>query len=629
MQILELAVQAVRGFSPAARVALRAGYLGLKSPSELASPLAGLFVSLCYPDGRGGDAGFLAPGAKAGRAGFSLQGNDQNIWRLVRDLGGSGALHKLNKQTNAYELVTQDSAEMAQVLRATVGLLPRPTFEQVFTFTPAQAPTKRPKLPKPAPGAPKPKAKKVASAFDQYGEFDSVGDPTVRLKELEAELNASKETADIQFRMDGVQAEIFKYEEKLKAYEALREKLEAQRAELSTAPTPQNLGLPDDIVARVRRYPEEKKRHHEALRKLNEERESAGITDAIRVAPVYKDQRFWGALVAGFVLLIAPAVFLEGGARYVAFLAILAFGFAALLALRYIEELQHASREGAKADVFSTREKKLVDEFELANAMVQSALDKVEAATADEFYAAMAKGEALRPALAELELAWADFESDPETAQWPSLVSQLKAEHEELNQKLLGLSGGYVRDAREIERDIAKLKEALAPPPPIEDDRTVEMKAIGPTETFDDPTPALMALASDLFNADISSVWAMMRDRAIQYLSALTDRRYQSVDLDLEGHATVVSGGKTMPAGEMPGRDLDVLYVSLRLTLIEKYSAQNKVPVIIEDAFVGIVEPAKMTLLGRMLKHLGTLTQVLHVSGKPENVAAADAVLNI
>src|SRR5207302_1066070 len=139
--LLELAAQSVRGFSPAARVALKPGYLILKSPAETPAPMAGLLLALCFPDGRGGDVTFLAAGAKSGKAGFSFQGNDQSAWRLVRELGGAGSLHKLNRASNQFEVVTQDSTEMAQLLRTSVGMPPRTTFEQLFIFQASQLPT--------------------------------------------------------------------------------------------------------------------------------------------------------------------------------------------------------------------------------------------------------------------------------------------------------------------------------------------------------------------------------------------------------------------------------------------------------------------------------------------------------
>lgn len=627
MLLLELAAQAVRGFSPSVRVALKPGYVGLKSPTDIPAPLAGLLLSICYPDGRGGDAAFLAPGAKGGRAGLSLQGQDQNLWRIVRDLGGAGGLHKMNRATNQYEVVSQDAAEMGQVLRATVGFPARTTFEQVFTFTGNQLPTRRPKAPKGAPAPAKGKAK-LQSAFDQYGLSSAdEGQTQQRIAALESERATAKEAAELQFKMDGIQADIFKYESRLKAYGELKGKVDAARAELATAPTAQSLGMPDDIVERVKRFGEEKKRRDDALAKVHAEREQALKGDAVYVEPLYRDRRFVFSFIAGLALLVGAA-FLEGGARYLSLLSIPAFTMAALVALRYVEELQHQSRESAKAEVFTVREKKIHDEFQLANSIVQTALEKTEAVTVDEFLTAMGRRAQLQPAVAQLELEFADMESDPEIPSLPTMISDAKAEQEQINQRLLALSGGYVREVREIERDLAKLKETLAPAPAP---KTEDFAAVStaPAEVFDDPVPAVLLLGTDLFATDVPTLWSVLKDRTVQYLTALTDRRYHGMDVDKDGRATVQAPGRAVPAGELPGRDLDLLYLSLRLTLIEKYSVQTKLPVIIEDSFGTVIDATKQGLFGRMLKHIGSLTQILHVTGVGQNAAAADAVVAI
>lgn len=637
MLILELAVQGVRGFSPSARVAFKAGYTVLISPTEIPAPLAGLTTALVYPDGRGGDGAFLMPGSKVGRAGLSVQSTDQNVWRLVRDLGGQGALHKLNRQTNQFEVLTQDVAELSQALRS-AGFPARPTFEQLFTLSVGQLPSRRPRAsakatagqPANSPAKPPP-GQRVQSAFDQYanelGPSDT-GPSVEKLAALEKELAIAKEVSGIQFRMDGVQADAFKAEQRLRAYEELKEKLEAARAELFKAPTPQSLGLPDDIVERVRRSGDEKKRRDEAFARLDRERADAGLgEEAPRVAPVWKDPRFLGALVVGFLLLVAGGV-LEGMGRFLALLAIPAFTFAGLFALRFIEELQHGSRESAKREVFEVRRKKLEDEFGLAASVVQTALDKVEANTPDEFFTIMAKRAELQPAVGVLELEFADYESDPETAGLADTVTRLKAEHEEMNQKLLGMSGGYARETREIERELQRMKESLAGKAPTS---TVsgEFAAVqtGPQETFDDPCPGAMQLACEIFSADVGTLWGVMRDRCVQYLVALSDKRYHGVDLDAEGSATVQAPGRSIVAGELPAKDLDLLYLALRLTIAEKAGAQTKLPLLIEDAFGGVIDASKQSLFARMLKHIGTLTQVLHVIGASQTPPAADATL--
>lgn len=625
MLFLELAAQSVRGFSPSVRAALKPGYVALRSPSELPAPLAGLILTLAYPDGRGGDAAYLAPGAKSGRAGLSIQGHDGSVWRIVRDLGGAGGLHKLNRATNQFEAVSQDAVEMAQALRAGAGLAPRTTWEQLFTLTGPQLPSRRPRGPRPSPGAAPARGSSPSHPAIEPVSLSSA-EVASKLAALEEELKVSREAGDVQFRMDGINADIYKYESKFAAYQELKNKLEAARAELAAAPTPQSLGAPEDIVERAKRYKEDKKRHAAAMQKLFDERELALAGISTSVPPLYKNQNFLLAAAGALALLIAPA-FLEGGLRYLALLSVFPSTFAALLGLRYVEELQHASREGAKGEVFNQREKRLMDEFKLASTVVETAFEKVGAIHTDDFVAALAKAETLRPGVAQLELEFADLQADPETDQLEQRVAALKAEHEELNEKLLAQSGGYMRDAREIEREIARLREPAAPA------RTSsgEFSAVptGPSDTFEDPTPGLLVLATDLFATDVPTLWTVLRDRAVQYLTALTDRRYHGIDVDHEGHATLQAPGRAVPARELPGKDLDLYFLALRLTLIEKSVAQSKQPVIIEDTFNTVLDAAKQPLFGRMVKHLGTLTQVLHVSGAGQNGAVADTPVAI
>jgi hypothetical protein len=49
------------------------------------------------------------------------------------------------------------------------------------------------------------------------------------------------------------------------------------------------------------------------------------------------------------------------------------------------------------------------------------------------------------------------------------------------------------------------------------------------------------------------------------------------------------------------------------LALVEKVGREHKVPVVIEDTFQSLLGESKQALFGSMVKHLGTLVQVLHV----------------
>lgn len=630
MRLLELAVQGVRGFSPSARFAFLPSYHGLQGPAELPPPLIGLYLSLAYPDGRGAEASFLAPGVKLGRAGLSFEADDGQVWRLVRELGGAGALHRMNAQTNKYEVVTSESAEVAQVLRGTVGLPAREAYGDLYTFTIAQLPSKHRKGKSSASG--------VRSSPSGFGQKvipqlspEELAEAKARVAVLEKEVATVKELAEYQFRVDGAQSEVYKVETALKAYEDLKAKVAEARNQLATAPSPQTLGLPDDIVQRVRTFNADKKRIDQGLRKLADEREQAGVADRVIVQPLQKDTRFLGAAFVGVALLIAGAS-LKGLGHYVAVLAIPAFSFAALLALRFIEELQYASREGAKSGVFEGREKKLKEELAALVRVVEGAMEKVNATTGDEFAEILARRETMVPAVQQLEAELAQMEADPATAGLASELEHFKAEYEELHERLTQMGGGgYLRDAREIQNELEELKEAIAAadkqadaPPPAQPTVPFTAVPVESAEQFEDPFPTLLGLAGDLFAADPVSLWSVLRERSLQYFTAFTDRRYHDVDVGKSGAATVAAPGRTIAAGELPGKDLDLLYLSMRLTIIEKWTGQQKLPVMMEDVFGALVDPGKHPLIGRMLKHLGAMTQVLQVAGKSQKLYSDD-----
>lgn len=624
MQLLELAAQAVRGCSPSVRLALKPGYLILKSPGAEPAPLAGAMIAVVFPDGRGGEKQFLAEGYKGGKLGLSIQGNDQNAWRLVRDLGAGGSLHRFNKDSNQFEVAAQDLKEIAQLLRTAVGFPVRATFEQLFTLTPAHLPTRRAKA---AAAAAKAEAAKGPAPKKGLSPVEIAAAKT-RLQSLEAELEASKEVADLQFRQDATNNELYKAEQQLQAYDDVRRKRDEARAEYASAPTTESMGLPTDIVDRVRNFGAVKKARDAALTKLNDEREQAGIIFRIdQVAPLYKDRAFWASLGLGLALTIVGG-FLEGGLRYLAMLAVGGYTYAALLALRYIERLQAVSRVSSTSTVFEAREKKIKDEFKAEQDLVNRAYELTATATFDEFAAAMARPAELKQRVAELDLAWAEMEVAPENANLEARVGSLRIEAEQLNQRLTELSGGYNRDQRDIVRDIDRTRELIGLPP--KEAEKPEFEAVSTeAETFEDPIPALMMLGADLFGTDITSLWAQMKDRVAQYVGALSDRRYHAVEVEKDGRAFALAPGRRVAFNELPGKDLDLLYVAIRLTLVEKYSAKGKVIFVIEDVFGLLLEEAKLSLLGRMLKHLGTLTQVLHVTSASHNGAAADATLSL
>ena len=147
-------------------------------------------------------------------------------------------------------------------------------------------------------------------------------------------------------------------------------------------------------------------------------------------------------------------------------------------------------------------------------------------------------------------------------------------------------------------------------------------------EAFDDFGPPLAHAAADLLTIDIATLATRVRERAGQYVTALTERRIEGLELTREGAAVARVGGRNVPVGQLSAVDIDWAYIALRLTLLEKVVATEPLPVLLEDVATGL-EEARLPLLGRMLKHLGTLTQVLHVTPHAVFASLSDGSLNV
>lgn len=633
MQFAEVAVQNVRGFSPAGRFALKAGYLVLKPPSAESIPLAGLSLALLFADGRGTDASFIAAGAKSGKAALTFVGVDGVTYRVLRDLGGSGTLHRMNPTTQQAELVSSDASEISQFLRGQAGLPPKTTFEQVYCLQSAQFPSRRPKKSAAAAAKVDPKTSgrypSLASASTVLPAED-IPAAEAKLRALEQELAASTEVDSLQFKADGVASQIFDAEQRLKGTEGLKVAIAEAEAAWRAAPTPGSLGLPQDIVNRLKRHPKMIARRDEALARLNADRENEAEARPASVPPLTRNMGFWAGLGAG-VLFLALAVGLGFGVdrtfRYLALLDIPAFGVAAFLALRYVDDLQKATRHGSKENRFDIREKKILEEYEAEAAPLRMAQKALDVEELDGIAPALERKELLGARVAELQDQLQTMESDPDYLAAAAQVQSLKAEAEALNEELTQ-KGTYVRDVREVEREMGRLKESIAlakaPPPPAAPGPDGSV----PVETLEDPSPMLLSQAADVFTTDILSVQAMLKERCVQYLTALTDRRYQGIEWDREGKGFALASGRRVPVGELPAKDLDLYYLALRMTVVEKASARVKRPFLLEDVFTGM-EEVKLPLIARMLKHLGTLTQVLHVTSHPGFAQMSDGPVSV
>jgi len=615
MHWVEFALQGVRGFLPSVRVSLKPGYWTLL-PNTPGAPLVGLTSELCFPDGRGGDARYAsAEGGNTSKAALWIVGRDRATYRILRELGRSGALHRVNPTTRGHDLVTEEPTEMAQFLRAQVGFPPRGRYETLFTFTPGQLPSKRPKRsagPAARPGHTPPPETPIDPAQAR-----------ARLAELEKEMAISSEVERLQFRVDGVSAQVFQLETKVKSVQALEQELaEAQRG-LQQAPTIEGLGLIPDIVERAKGFPALVAKVDETLARLEAERQ-VDVVKSPTATPLRHDARFWAGAAVGTAALFTGAT-LTGFWKYLALVDIPAFGLAALVALKRVEDLQWAELAVRRGDRLGDRERQVREQFETDAQPVRNAMKILGVEQPHEIVLALDEHGRWAGKVSDLEKRLNQARMNPEYVAASTQLAELRAEQESLNAKLAE-KGSYVRDARDVEREMARMREALAPAA-----RRVSspgVPAAQGADALDDFTPGLVNAAADLMTIDVPTLGTRIGERCAQYVTALTDGRVDGLDVTPDGHGLARMGGKQVPVGQVSARDLDWVWLGLRLTLLERLVSAEPMPVLIEDLATGMDE-ARLPLLGRMLKALGGATQLLHVTAHPVFASMSEGSLNV
>lgn len=611
MQLLELALQNARGFSPTVRLALKPGYLVLKPPAEGAA-LGALLTAVLFADGRGSDAAFLAPGQSQGAVRVSFSGNDGKLYRLTRALGGAGILERLDPATRAAQRISQDSSEIVQFLRSQAGLPTRTEFEALCTFPLARFPSRASKPSAPAAAA-APAQPSLALA-SQVAPAEDVAQARARIVELEKERTTSEAIDKLQFQADGLASQVYELEATLKGTEGLEHALaEAEQAQ-AACPTVASLGLSADIVERARRFPAALAKRDEGLKKLSAEKE-AELSEAPpeRVPPLTADGRFWAGIAVGAVVLLGAA-FSEGLWRYAALLDIPAFGFSAVLALQYVDELKVASKVKVKGSRIAEREKKLLEQFEQEAAPVRAAMKTLEVESPEELVNRLGRRETYQARIDELRGQLEAAKATPEYVAASTRLGKLKAEQDRLTAELTGMSQSYVRDVREVERELARVKESIAL---AEAPRAAPAPAPGAAGVeLEDPFPQLFTLAADALRVDVPTLGTQVKERAAKYILALTERRFGGIELDLEGRAQLLGPKGRVPAGRLAPAELDLVYLAMRLTLAERLAAAAKLPLVFDEA-LSALDGRLHPLLGRMFKQLGAATQVIQVTAQP------------
>jgi hypothetical protein len=612
--LLEFAAQGIRGVAPGGgRATLRPGYNVVAADG---AALHRLLEALLHPDLHDVDALARAQGAPAGgpvRAGLTLVGDDRVTYRLVRDFNAGCQLHRFDPEKRAFAPLSTDLAEIAGLLLSPVGVPSRERLGALLTLSTSELPSR---IGGALPAGPVLPAARATLSGESARK---------RLVELRGELARARVAEKLQEQLDGLQQRLFKLDEALKSGQRVNEALaaaEAARAALEpVAAVAASLG---DAQARFASFEKSAAKRAEAEGRIAAEREAILEARAQGAPlPIWKSPPFLAGMVGGLAVLVVGLAAGDSGMRYLALLDIPAFGWSAWVALRWIDAEERWGRMGRRGQVVDDWEARVQAQFARDAGAVSAALKTLGLTRPAELKDALERLAAAEDGAAEARQRLAEWEADAQTTD--ALAEQRRVEEEmrAVETKLSEQAGGFLREVQAVEAELARVEaEASAP-------RATAMSAAPPparpvaSAPVIEPLRGLLERAAAELGGTAAAVARAVAARSSQAVAAFTLNRLTGVSADERGNVQVVSGGRPMPAMTLPPAERDLVFLALKLALLEQSVAAGRSVAIVEDVFAGLSDTVRRTA-GRMLKALAKPGQVIHATMDPAFREAAD-----
>jgi hypothetical protein len=614
--LLEFAAQGIRGVAPAGgRATLRPGYNVVAADGPA---LRRLLEALLYPDPRDADALPRPSGAATGvslRAGLTLIGNDKITYRLVRDFQGGAQLHRFEAEKRSFALVASDLKQIAVFLQKTAGVPAAPKLSALLGLAASELPSKQ------SSGG----MGGAAAALQPARSGLSAEQAKRRIAQLRAELEKAKVAEKLQAQADENQHRSFKVEEILKGGAQAREglaKAEEARAELDGfAELIASIG---DVNAKLALYQKATAKREEALARVGAERGAMDEAEAAGAPKAFwEDPSFWagaggGSLVAA-VCGIGGAVSGSVILRYAMMLAVPAFGWAAWVAYRWVGALEDWERRTRRRRIVDDWEKKVEAQYARDAAEVQEAMKRAGVQKLADLREALGRLADADAVVAEWRRRVEDWEATPEASGAREEKARLDEERAALDAKLTDQVGGFVRDVRSIQVEIQRLEAEAAqpqaaPPAPARPE---------PTRSAGEPLRGLLERVAAELGSTPSGAGRALAAKASQNLSGLSFQRLSALQVDDRAGIHAVVGGRPAPAMTLPPADRDLVYLALKLAVLEQSLQGAKGVAVVEDAFAGLSDGARR-FAARLLKQIARGGQLLHATSDAAFREAAD-----
>jgi hypothetical protein len=609
--VLDLALQGIHDLVGSTRVRVQSGYTALVSSQVQPDTLVAGLCELLFAEGVSlGATDFAAPGARSTGGGITVTAADGATFRIMRDLRvGSSQLLEFQRDTKSFAEVATAADEISQFLRARVALPTRQTFEKVFLLRAADLPS--------AASVPELDTAEPEAATEE----PEPAQLTARLEEIEVALAGHQRVEDLEFELDGLQKQRFSLEDQLRATASDGNELEEARAGVRQWRYLD--ALPEGFGSRHVAYLELVRKRDGDLERWQKERDGIERSErSAAVEPLLGDWRLWAGLGVG-AMAVAVAVVLGGVFRYVALLDIPAFGLAVAILVQNLSQRERRERTLVRLRISDDRRGKILARDKEEISAVEALLAEVGLGDG-EVRGALARREAARERLRELEQAAAAAARDPERIGLQEKCNELAARASKIEGEL-AILGSVPVDTLALRSEAEHIRgrlEACATP--------ASEPEPAPEATAPQPMgEGWMRAALDLLLTDAASAARPLSERASLLVRALSENRLAGVQLDGDGAVAIRVGasGELVPWDRMPPAAQDLVYLALRGGLFLAIDQRARAPFVCADIAAHVSGGVAVTRT--LFTTLGHGGQVIHIVRHPDQAPGAKYVARV
>ncbi|MBN1962404.1 MAG: hypothetical protein JW841_15835 [Deltaproteobacteria bacterium] len=502
----------------------------------------------------------IQPGldANIAQAAVTLKAADGTIYRLGRDLHtGRARVSQYLDTQRKFELLSDDTLEVMQILHTRTGLCENTLFDQVFTFSKSQLLAR--------------KNSNSAQNLVKTHNTSSTNETSARIAEIEDQLKICDNTDKLEFELDGLQKQRFAIDDELSQLDkpdSFVEQAQANSARYAT--------LPADFLERYAMYNKSIERREQDLQRWEEAQNRLAPSEEREQLIKMPRKWFWSSIILG-TLAIAAALFLGKNWRYLALIDIPTYGIATVILWQYFTRYDWRASQRRRSKRFAKRHQQILDRDSTLITSVERILEDWGFGSQKEVEAAVNAKHQAEEQARQAFMARTDNDhtltSDELVSKRNAIDSKIATIEEQLQKSSIGINVGALR------AELRQLRDGIIQP--LEPD-AIDLES-SQSESNNQLVADFTRQACDLWLVDPLTANKRLTGISSSLIGSISLQQIVAIELNPTEILLKTADGRSLSFNDASFEFSEVVYVALRLALVIGCDERNYNPVIINS----------------------------------------------